>query len=656
MKLNETVADFFYNDPDMYLECIKAGAEYLKEEPYPKNNKGVDWYLKHSLSTRTARDIWWMNALKSIKDKFKDYYGAGFTKIMKTAALSLADEGNTSIENVQQYVSSGTCEQYEIFMDCNKPNNLDAGGLYINESTKLKESYSSWKKYVVKGDKATWVGFYYNKTDAKRCLKPFTGKNQTILAEELVPETVTQEIVNEYPIVVNIHGGNSTWSDDIQRHLYMDQLGIKCYNKQLYPVYLIKDEQAVKDAIKNVVYEMYRVRQPASSCIGYKIDWSVGSWNIKWSSIDKNKYDRPICQNCGAPLSKEEIETYGDTCEACALDDIGRDRNYDGPDVGDLFESIIRESNDWDDDYDEDPEITDMMRKSLGWKMTVRDACECGWNSVRVYEEDGIAFYDPHDNTFTVDCYDGPDNEFLDMEVQLDDFWQEDEDGYPIIYGTKVLQEGTNTKKRNYIDIKGEKAPLDWDRIDDKIEKIGFGKDLHESTLREDEIKSWYEPFRNFCYQIYNGGVSQPLGLNPHYYKDICALLDELPSGGIIEKIYLEKNIPDEWVPLLEKFVKEVCELCNAVSEADFYKNCNYCDGSGEEYIMDEDEDGNDHSYYDTCDMCGGTGILSCHIDEMDDIDDAKSCLSKAAQEYWDDLDNNVLEYCDMFKAIEGKE
>ena len=402
MLLNETTSDVFYDQPEIYLKCIKAGAKYLRKEPYPENNQDIKFKYGYHPEKVTNREKWWTNALKPIKAELKDHYGPGFTKKIKGIVWTLADEGNTALENMKQFISTGTCEQYEAFID-GTPNSSDAGGQYID-------------------DKA---------------------------------------------------------------------------------------------------------------------------------------FDKPVCIECGAPLTKEEVEAYGDTCEACALDDIGRDRNYDGPDVGDLFESIIKE--------------------------------------------------------------------------------------------------GTNTEKKNYIDIKGEKAPLDWDRIDDKIEKVGFGKDLYECILREDTIKSWYEPFRDFCYQIYNGGVSQPLGLNPHYYKNICTLLDELPSGGIIEKIYLEKNIPDEWVPILEKFVKEVCELCDAVSEADFYKSCDWCGGSGEEYITEEDEDGNDHSYYETCDNCGGTGILSCHIDEMDDIENAKSCLNKTAQEYWDDLDDNVLEYCDMFKAIDGE-
>ena len=38
MKLNETTADVFYDQPEIYLNCIKAGAKYLRKEPYPENN------------------------------------------------------------------------------------------------------------------------------------------------------------------------------------------------------------------------------------------------------------------------------------------------------------------------------------------------------------------------------------------------------------------------------------------------------------------------------------------------------------------------------------------------------------------------------------------------------------------------------------------
>lgn len=514
MRLNETTSDVFYDQPEIYLKCIKAGAKYLRKEPYPENNQDIKFKYGYHPEKVTNREKWWANALKPIKAELKDHYGPGFTKKIKGIVWTLADEGNTALENMKQFISTGTCEQYEAFVD-GTPNSSDAGGLYIDD----------------------------------------------------------EEVGEHDPNMVFI------------------------------------DEE---------------------------------SWNHFGESW------KPICQNCGAPLTKEEVETYGDTCEACALDDIGRDRNYDGPDVGDLFESIIRENNDFD--------VTDQMLKSLGWKMTVRDACTCGWNSVRVYGEDGIAFYSSRDNTFIVDCYDGSDDEFLDMEVQLDDFWQEDEDGYPIVYGTKLLQEGTNTEKKNYIDIKGEKAPLDWDRIDDKIEKVGFGKDLYECIIRESEIKSWYEPFLNFYYQIYNGGVGQPIGLNPGYYKAVDELLSFASHNDILAEIYEEKHIPEEVKPLFEEFVRNVIEVCEAVSSTTFYKPCEYCGGSGEEYVMDEDEDGNDHSYYDTCINCGGDGEVQCNYDEVDDPDDIKSYLNLEAKRAWDELENKCSEYQKMFKVIEGKE
>ena len=424
MRLNETTADVFCDQPEIYLKCIKAGAKYLRKEPYPENNQDIKFKYGYHPEKVTNREKWWANALKPIKAELKDHYGPGFTKKIKGIVWTLADEGNTALENMKQFISTGTCEQYEAFID-GTPNNSDAGGLYIDD-------------------------------------------------------------------------------DEVGEH---------------DPNMVFIDEE---------------------------------SWNHFGESW------KPICQNCGAPLTKEEVETYGDTCEACALDDIGRDRNYDGPDVGDLFESIIKE--------------------------------------------------------------------------------------------------GTNTEKKNYIDIKGEKAPLDWDRIDDKIEKVGFGKDLYECIIRESEIKSWYEPFLNFYYQIYNGGVSQPIGLNPGYYKAVDELLSFASHNDILAEIYEEKHIPEEVKSLFEEFVRNVIEVCEAVSSTTFYKPCEYCGGSGEEYVMDEDEDGNDHSYYDTCINCGGDGEVQCSYDELDDPDDIKSYLNLEAKRAWDELENKCSEYQKMFKVIEGKD
>lgn len=81
--------------------------------------------------------------------------------------------------------------------------------------------------------------------------------------------------------------------------------------------------------------------------------------------------------------------------------------------------------------------ISDLKLKSLGQIMTVADACKLMWNSVRVYGTEGIAYYSPRDNQLVVDGCDKP-KDFLKMKIQLDDSWQEDNDGFPIVYGSKV--------------------------------------------------------------------------------------------------------------------------------------------------------------------------------------------------------------------------
>lgn len=481
MKLNETTADVFYDQPEIYLKCIKAGVKYLRKEPYPENNQDIKFKYGYHPEKVTNREKWWTEALKPIRDELKDHYGPGFTKKIKGIVWTLADEGNAALENMKQFISTGTCEQYETFID-GTPNSSDAGGLYI-------------------------------------------------------------------------------------------------------------DDKAFK---------------------------------------------KPVCINCGAPLTKEETETYGDTCEACALDDIGRDRNYDGPDVGDLFESIIRE----------DEELTIPKRKRAYQKcLNIGNALQRAGLMDLASDLEKFVCNQPSEKEWYNVIMNGTAENFIDERTNED--WRQ--------FLSEPLEEGTNTEKKNYIDIKGEKAPLDWDRIDDKIEKVGFGKDLYECIIRESEIKSWYEPFMNFCYQIYNGGVSQPIGLNPGYYKEIDELLSIASYSDILAKIYKEKDIPEEIKPLFEEFVRDVIEVCDAVSSATFYRTCEYCGGSGEEYITDEDDDGNDQSYYDTCSNCGGDGGVPCNYDEVDDPDNIKAFLNRKAQEAWDELENKCLEYQKMFKVIEGE-
>lgn len=80
--------------------------------------------------------------------------------------------------------------------------------------------------------------------------------------------------------------------------------------------------------------------------------------------------------------------------------------------------------------------------KSLGETMTLAEACKFGWNSVRVIDTDIIAFYDPSDDEIYVDFdeddFNGTREELLQKNIKLNDYWEEDEDGYPIVYGEFV--------------------------------------------------------------------------------------------------------------------------------------------------------------------------------------------------------------------------
>lgn len=521
MILNETTADIFHDQPEIYLKCIKAGAKYLKEKPYPENNQDIKFKYGYHPEKVTNREKWWTDALRPIKPELKDHYGPGFTKKLKGIVWTLADEGNTALENMKQFISTGTCEQYEAFTEDDGPNDNDAGGLYI-------------------------------------------------------------------------------------------------------------DDEAFDKA---------------------------------YSSFDFH-YPKPTCIECGAPLTKEEVERYDDTCEACALDDIGRDRNYDGPDVGDLFESIIRENF----NHVLHGRPASERKKIINAELNCSEYYGyCFFYLDKNEEEGSYVSFNVQTGELNISGFPWKwlsDDPRINPQVKIainhnrykiENFLRQN-NKFDIVLKPDLLEEGTNTEKKNYTDIKGEKAPLDWDRIDNKIEKVGFGKDLYECIIRESEIKSWYEPFMNFYYQIYNGGVSQPIGLNPGYYKEVDEILSIASYNDILAKIYKEKYIPEEIKPLFEEFIRNVVEVCDAVSSATFYRTCEYCGGSGKEYIVDEDDDGNDQSYYDTCSNCGGDGGVQCNYDEVDDPDNIKAFLNRKAQEAWDELENKCLEYQKMFKVIEGKE
>ena len=75
--------------------------------------------------------------------------------------------------------------------------------------------------------------------------------------------------------------------------------------------------------------------------------------------------------------------------------------------------------------------LTTAKWNSLGKTMTLKDALDCWWNSIRVRTSKGIlCCYKCHDNTYEHDGI------RLDRIITLDNEYDEDADGYPIVFAT----------------------------------------------------------------------------------------------------------------------------------------------------------------------------------------------------------------------------
>jgi len=86
---------------------------------------------------------------------------------------------------------------------------------------------------------------------------------------------------------------------------------------------------------------------------------------------------------------------------------------------------------------------TDIESKSwsCGETMVLKDALDLWWNSVRVRTEDGVVLC--YKNAYTCDepytIGDLPKSALAKL-VKLDDSWDEDADGYPIVYAEFVSE------------------------------------------------------------------------------------------------------------------------------------------------------------------------------------------------------------------------
>ena len=76
--------------------------------------------------------------------------------------------------------------------------------------------------------------------------------------------------------------------------------------------------------------------------------------------------------------------------------------------------------------------LTNDKYDSLGKEMTVREALDLWWNSIRIRTADGIlCCYKRHDGSYELN-----ERDILDKRILLDGEWLEDGDGYPIVFAT----------------------------------------------------------------------------------------------------------------------------------------------------------------------------------------------------------------------------
>lgn len=170
--------------------------------------------------------------------------------------------------------------------------------------------------------------------------------------------------------------------------------------------------------------------------------------------------------------------------------------------------------------------MTDAKWNSLGKTVTVKKALDLWWNSVRVRiptESETVCIYKCYDGEYETSQLENvlkcSDEEALKYSIELDDSYDEDADGYPIIFATLYQKEKTEKKKkvtRYYVEIKDldtymdppyviqstwfdtKEAALAWaSKIDYTIE--GFEVRLMSADGEEDATGYWH--YEDICFE-----------------------------------------------------------------------------------------------------------------------------------------------------------
>lgn len=114
--------------------------------------------------------------------------------------------------------------------------------------------------------------------------------------------------------------------------------------------------------------------------------------------------------------------------------------------------------------------MTDAKWNSLGQTITVKKALDLWWNSVRVRipaKSETVCIYKCYDGEYETSQLEKvlkcSDEEALKYSIELDNSYDDDSDGYPIVFAT-LQQEGIKENKmvtRYYVEIKNLEVDMD---------------------------------------------------------------------------------------------------------------------------------------------------------------------------------------------------
>lgn len=90
--------------------------------------------------------------------------------------------------------------------------------------------------------------------------------------------------------------------------------------------------------------------------------------------------------------------------------------------------------------------VTEEKRRCLGETMTIKDLLDLGWNSVRLrWKDENIPtaiLYKDHEGEYSLDdkIHNPLQEKVLDVVVKVDECYDEDSDGFPIVFCDEFAQ------------------------------------------------------------------------------------------------------------------------------------------------------------------------------------------------------------------------